>query len=246
MKKGIAIVLTAVMLTFGIAFAQEETFVESFTVTFVENPTTGYTWSDTVSDETILNVQDNGYVADPGGYAGIGGTHSWTIFGTDPGDASVTFVLARQWEGGETAATIVYNFFVNESLMITVTSVEGIPERFMPDKGVVILTANPTTGYEWSYKASAEGILTLEKDDYIPDNTELAGSGGIGVWIFRGAAEGEVTLTYEYARSWEKGEKPEATVTFKYGVNADLRVTLLEVGGDTDRYLPYLKADEAE
>lgn len=71
----------------------------------------------------------------------------------------------------------------------------------------VNLKGNPTTGYEWSYKASAEDILEEAQSDYKPDPNPdgLTGSGGTFAFVFAGIskASGKVSLLFQYMRSWE-------------------------------------------
>ncbi|NLI21779.1 MAG: protease inhibitor I42 family protein [Clostridiales bacterium] len=253
MKKGLALLLACAVLSLGVAVA-ETPAAQHYTVTFLENPTTGYTWSFGVSDATILTVTDNGFTAaaNPDGAEGVGGTHSWTMTGLAEGDATVTFTLGQGWEGGETTDSIVYTLHADADKMLTLKGVVGIPELYTPGETAVVLTENPTTGYQWAYQASAEGILTPGRDAYLtpdelhPETEPLMGEGGVHVWSFSGAAQGDVTLTFSYARSWEAGVEPEATVTYTYHVDQDLNVTMTEIGGDYEAYDPLLGEAEAE
>ena len=253
MKKGLALLLVFALLSLGVAFA-ESTPAQTYSVTLTENPTTGYTWSFSVSDAAILTVTDDGFTAsaNPGGAEGVGGTHRWTITGLAEGDATVTFTLGQAWEGGETTDSIVYALHADAGKMLTLSGVTGIPELYTPGETAVMLTENPTTGYQWAYQASAEGILTPGRDAYIapgdlqPEAEPLMGEGGVHVWTFAGTAEGDVTLTFEYARSWEAGVKPEATVTYIFHVDQSLNVTLTEIGGDYEAYDPLVRETEAK
>jgi len=248
MKKFIAIALSAMLLCFSFAFAETATApVPNVTVTFTENPTTGYTWSFSSSDEAILTIADNGFVAGPDAdkVEGAGGTHTWTITGKAEGDATATFTFGQGWEGGEIADTIVYSFHVDADKNLTQTAISGYPDLYASGKGAIVLTENPTTGYQWKYKASTEGILTVEKDEFVAPTTDAMGAGGVHVWVFTGAKEGDVTLTFEYARSWEEGVMPDATITYVFHVDASLNVTQTSVDGDFAAYNP-LAPKEAE
>ena len=243
MKKGIAVLLAVALLSMGLALA--ETAAAPVTFTFSENPTTGYTWVVKSSDETILTVADDGYTAapNPDNAEGKGGAHAWTLKGVAEGDAIVTFTLGQAWEGGEVTDTLTYNCHVAADLSVTAAVADGIPELYIPTKAAIVLLENPTTGYTWAYEASAEGILVPEKDAFVAadaakDGEMITGAGGYHVWVFNGAAEGDVTLTFRYARSWEEGVKPEATVTYTCHVDSALNVTLTELGGDYAEYDP--------
>lgn len=248
MKKLIALLMALSLLAFGYAIA--ESTPATVAITFVENPTTGFTWTWTVESgakTAPVEMVDNGYTgaANTEGMEGVGGTHSWTLTGKAEGDATVTFVYGQAWEGGEVADTIVYTVHVDKDLNVTVTDVTGLPDQYDPKKGVVQLLENPTTGYTWAFTASNENVLKLDWDQFVAAETAegkeaVAGAGGVHVWSFSGMAEGDVTLTYGYAQSWEEGVEPEATVTYAFHVDKDLNVTLGDVGGDYADYDPQL------
>lgn len=242
MKKLVAIMLALAVMTAGYALA-EAAPATTLTVTFVENPTTGYTWVYSVSDETVVTVTDNGYVAaeNPEGLDGVGGTHSWTVTGMAAGTADVTFTYRQDWEGGEVSDTIKYVYEVDANLGVNVIEIDGIPELYIPDKTAILLLENPTTGFSWAYTASVEGVLQSDGDYYVAseepkEGETLVGAGGYHMWFFTGLAEGDVTLTFTYAKSWEEGVAPEATVTYAIHVDQDLNVTTTEVGGDYAQY----------
>lgn len=242
MKKVLALVLALALLGTGSAWAESPAATLP-TLTFSENPTTGYTWGFASSDEAILAVADGGYTPLPNADSaeGRGGTHTWTLTGIAAGEAEATFTLRQDWDGGEVLDTLVYTCQVGADLSVTVAQVAGIPEQYMPDKAVVLLLENPTTGFTWAYQASTEGILTLDQDTFIAptgdqDGQAAVGAGGYHLWVFSGAAEGDVTLTFGYARSWETGVVPEATVTYGIHVDSALQVSLVEIDGDFAQY----------
>ena len=240
MKKGVVLILTVLLLFLGTSLA--ETPTGSQQITFTENPTTGYTWQVKSSDEGILSIQDQGYAADPnpGDAVGTGGTHTWNLLGQAEGDATATFTYGQGWEGGQTGATVEYACHVATDMSIEFTVVTGIPALYMPDKAAVLLLENPTTGYQWTCQMSAEGILTLEQDEYLPPAEALEGAGGQHLWVWSGAKAGDVTLTFAYARSFEPDVAPDASVTYTFSVDADGRVHLREMGGDYASYDPAL------
>lgn len=242
MKKLVAILLALAVMTAGYALA-EAAPTTTLTITFLENPTTGYTWVYTVSDEAVLAVTDNGYAAadNPEGLEGAGGTHSWTVEGKAAGKADITFTYRQDWEGGEVSDTVKYVYKVDTDLTVAVFEVDGIPELYIPNQTAILLLENPTTGFTWACKASAEGVLQSDGDYYVPaeepkEGETQVGAGGYHMWLFTGIAEGDVTLTFTYARSWEEGVTPEATVTYAIHVDKALNVTTTEVGGDYAKY----------
>lgn len=75
------------------------------------------------------------------------------------------------------------------------------------------LVENPTTGYSWDMTIP-EG-LTLESDEYIAPDTELAGAPGTHVWHIEAATPGTYTLNGKYIRPWETDAEPAETYTLE-------------------------------
>ncbi len=82
----------------------------------------------------------------------------------------------------------------------------------------VILCSNPTTGFEWleSPQISDTSVLRQETHEFIPpedlaERPPLAGSPGKEVWTFKTLKKGISTISFEYSRPWEGGEKAEWT-----------------------------------
>jgi predicted secreted protein len=242
MRKLIALAVALSMLALGTALAEAPN-AATLTLTFAENPTTGYEWTFASGDEAVLTIADNGYTVlpDPKDAEGTGGTHSWTLTGKAEGDTTATFILKQNWEGGEETAKVVYTYHVGADGALTQTAVEGIPAMYMPDRAAFLLKENPTTGFTWAYTLSTEGVLAAEEDTFeAADTTDadpaVAGAGGAHLWVFKAVAPGDVTVTFQYARSWETGVAPEATVTYDCHVDENLYVTLTNAGGDYETY----------
>lgn len=70
------------------------------------------------------------------------------------------------------------------------------------------LDSNPSTGYEWSYQISPEGMLLEVSQEYEPTQVPegYVGAGGTQVYVFAAqeGARGNVTLLFEEARPWEE------------------------------------------
>jgi len=97
-------------------------------------------------------------------------------------------------QGGETDASVT-----ESSGDMTVT--------YSGSSVTVALVANATTGYEWSYRMSDEGILEETDDHYEEDEHPegMVGVGGTQYFTFAAAGDGEVTVTFTYAQPWEGG-----------------------------------------
>jgi inhibitor of cysteine peptidase len=87
---------------------------------------------------------------------------------------------------------------------------------------VITLESNPTTGFGWQLSGIDEDLLALIESRYEPgENAEqgMVGAGGNEVWTFKALTTGVTTISMEYSRPWEGGEKAvqtfEVTVTIK-------------------------------
>jgi predicted secreted protein len=73
-----------------------------FSVALYENPSTGYTWTQSVPTAThgVVSFQDTDYVQDPAppGWVGVGGTRYFRYLTLNPGDTTITFLYRRLWE----------------------------------------------------------------------------------------------------------------------------------------------------
>jgi predicted secreted protein len=88
------------------------------------------------------------------------------------------------------------------------------------DQYTVTLEGNPTTGYEWTYTMSRDGIVKEASNDYTQDaaGEGMVGVGGTYTFVFEGVAAGDVTLTFTYDRPWGSDGPPQ-TQTYKLRVN---------------------------
>lgn len=75
---------------------------------------------------------------------------------------------------------------------------------------VVTLESNPTTGFLWEVAELDEGILNQTGEaEFVPESKEpIPGMGGVEIFRFEAAAQGEVTLKLVYRRPWEEGVEP--------------------------------------
>jgi len=81
------------------------------------------------------------------------------------------------------------------------------------DSFAVTLCSNPTTGFQWS-EAQVSDQTVLKQTDHSfvpPGETGIVGAAGQDVWTFKALKKGESTVSMEYSRPWEGGEKAEWT-----------------------------------
>jgi len=80
------------------------------------------------------------------------------------------------------------------------------------DSFTVTLCSNPTTGFMWSESAQIGDQTVLQQTEHkfeAPKTTEppIEGAPGKEVWTFQALNKGETTVSMEYSRPWEGGEK---------------------------------------
>ena len=80
------------------------------------------------------------------------------------------------------------------------------------DSFTVTLCSNPTTGFLWSESAKISDQTILEQTDHKfvppPERPEpIEGEAGKEVWTFKALKKGTSTISMEYSRPWEGGEK---------------------------------------
>ena len=78
----------------------------------------------------------------------------------------------------------------------------------------VTLCSNPTTGFQWveSAQISDQTVLQQTSHKFVPpEETGVAGAAGKEIWTFKALKKGTSTISMEYSRPWEGGEKGEWT-----------------------------------
>lgn len=69
------------------------------------------------------------------------------------------------------------------------------------------LQENPSTGFSWHISWEPATALELVSDTYVPDEPIIPGSGGTRSFLLKAAEAGGVTVTVQYGRWWEGGER---------------------------------------
>ena len=78
------------------------------------------------------------------------------------------------------------------------------------DSVIVTLCSNPTTGFQWSESAQISNQTVLKQTDhrYEPvGEKNIVGGAGQEVWTFKALNKGTTTVSIEYSRPGEGGEK---------------------------------------
>jgi inhibitor of cysteine peptidase len=81
------------------------------------------------------------------------------------------------------------------------------------DTFAVNLCSNPTTGFQWSESAQISDPTVLQQTDhkFVSPDTGAVGVPGKEAWTFKALKKGTSTVSMEYGRPWEGGEKGEWT-----------------------------------
>lgn len=84
------------------------------------------------------------------------------------------------------------------------------------DTFTVVLCSNATTGFSWSESAQISNSSIVEQVSHkyiapVSGKEPLAGAPGQEVWTFKALKAGTSTISMEYSRPWEGGEKAEWT-----------------------------------
>ena len=78
------------------------------------------------------------------------------------------------------------------------------------------LCSNPSTGFEWSRDARISGSSVIQQVDHAyqePGARGTVGAAGKEVWTFKALKQGTCTVSLEYSRPWQGGEKGQWTYT---------------------------------
>ena len=81
------------------------------------------------------------------------------------------------------------------------------------DKIRVELCSNPTTGFQWDYQTTIEGVVKEEDHDFEEPKGNVPGAAGIELWTFEAVEKGTTEVQMEYSQPWEGGLKAEWTYT---------------------------------
>ena len=120
------------------------------------------------------------------------------------------------------AGGCVFNLFDKETKETPMT------ESDSQSNATIILEGNPTTGYEWFFTISPEGVVILSSADYVVDNPDADGSGGTYFFTFEPVSPGKAEITFEYYRDWED-DPPLDTEVYQATVDEELNLTLTKL-----------------
>ncbi len=73
---------------------------------------------------------------------------------------------------------------------------------------LIVLDANPTTGYTWSVQTTDSPTIQQIQDVEFKPQSERLGAPGKQIFKFRATSVGEIELNLIYHRPWEKDVSP--------------------------------------
>lgn len=80
------------------------------------------------------------------------------------------------------------------------------------EETAIYLRSIPSTGYQWTVTpAKGSGILSLDKGAWVPSKAGVPGAPGWQVFRTKATDEGLTTLTFQYARPFDKNTPPART-----------------------------------
>ena len=99
------------------------------------------------------------------------------------------------------------------------------------------IPSNPSTGYQWGANISDEEVIELVSEEYVHGESQLTGSGGTTIFVFKALKPGKVCLDFSYERSWE--EEVIEKLEYELKVADDLSFSLKSYNGSyPDELIP--------
>lgn len=116
MKRTIILALAAALIIS--ACGKETPAPQTVTVTLESNPTTGYSWQVSQTEELFKIDRSYSEHERSEGLVGVGGNETFTFIPLRAGKTEVTLTYARPWEGGEQADQVVYVFEIDKDMQV--------------------------------------------------------------------------------------------------------------------------------
>ena len=105
-------------------------------------------------------------------------------------------------------------------------------ENVTGDTAEISLAGNASTGYQWTYIITDETVLSVKSSKYDDGNTKgIVGASGVYSFLLNGLKEGESTIVFSYARSWEDNVDPLYTLTYTFKVDSSKKISYEKVTG---------------
>ncbi len=92
----------------------------------------------------------------------------------------------------------------------------GVDQEF-----IIVLGANPTTGYDWEVSLDETMLELVEKTYKLGEEAEegAVGAGGVDYFRFKALKAGETEITMVYKRPWEEPTSQDETKVFTVNID---------------------------
>ncbi|MBN2169179.1 MAG: protease inhibitor I42 family protein [Actinobacteria bacterium] len=197
---------------------------KEFAVNLTGNAGTGYVW--TLAEEPdpkmLTKVWEDTYVHDL--KPGAENVQVFKFKALAEGSTELKFQYSRPWETDVAPEkTHMVSVTVNKGNQDSTKEYNdpSVPiEVKNGDDFVIVLEANPSTGYTWELDGELDStILRFESKRYgAPSRPEQAGAPQQEYWRFDTLGTGSAEIKFKYERSWEEGVEPEKTMVFNVNV----------------------------
>ncbi len=204
MKKIIAYIMAALLVTAfastalaegkGSVALQEGVNVtklnSELTLELDSNITTGFSWTAAISDDSVVALESEDYIAPESALPGASGKQAFVFTPKKAGTATITLNYKRAWEE-DALKTQTYKIFVDPAKTSYSTRVGKTVEIRLP--------SNPSTGYMWSYELSDDSVL--KAGDVRHAAGKLLGATGQDIITFDVTKTGVCSIVCKLARS---------------------------------------------
>lgn len=209
---------------------------DTLVVNLNANLSTGYSWNIAQNNTSLLRPMGRpSYQQGGSGMPGSGGTQTFRFRAVGSGGEGLRFLYQRPNTGGIQAADtfqvlVVINRPNNRGKNVTVSDIDNHTQVTLNqgDTLTVRLSANSTTGYQWSVGMIDNSVLRQIDSQYIRPRNGLMGAGGTQVYRFKAVGRGSFFLGLLYQRPGASGGIPAAQ---RFEIQVQVTSQLLGAGG---------------
>lgn len=125
MKKWTLIIFTLFLLFLADSCSRGPFKSQEKHLELMGNPTTGYTWVYSFSDEEIVHIDENIEYLGRGEVIGAPSLYMYTLTSLKPGELILNFEYKRLWENEEPESKRIYKITVREDGKIHTKEIKG-------------------------------------------------------------------------------------------------------------------------
>jgi predicted secreted protein len=181
---------------------------EIFSLMLEGNPTTGFNWEvdKGLDTSTLALAGEPVYMSQRAGFQLTGGNYLFSFITQGKiGEVPLKLVYHRSWEDAapEKTFTATVRIDLTES-EVTLTDADNGAAAYLllgSQKLALVLTANPSTGYNWTGQGINDAVLKQDGDPVFTADKDIPGSPGKMVFKFTPQAPGESKITLIYQRA---------------------------------------------